>query len=73
MFNFLKPKRIKCEKCGNEYKKSKMVNFAGMDFCSENCFVNFFKDITTEELLELDKKDKEINPGYHRWIAGQYK
>lgn len=73
MFIFFKSKKSKCEYCKTEHKKSRMVNYAEMDFCSENCFVSFFRDITTEELLELDKKDKEINPGYHRWIAGKYK
>lgn len=76
MFNFLNPKKVKCENCGGKHRKCKMVNFAGMDFCSESCFVNFFKDITTDELLALDEMDKQINPGYHIWVNNlrlQYK
>lgn len=57
-------KKAECEHCKDKYKKSKMVNYAGMYFCSEGCFVSFFKDITTEELIALDKIDREINPGY---------
>ena len=45
-----------------------MINYAGYNICSENCMIEYFKNITTEELLELDKKDRKVNKDYYTWI-----
>ena len=65
MFDFLKKKE--CVNCGK--KTRKVINYAGYDICSESCMLGFFKDITVEELLELDKKDREINKDFYRWLG----
>ena len=64
VFDFLKKKE--CCNCGK--KTRKVINYAGYDICSESCMLEFFKDITVEELLELDKKDREINKDFYRWM-----
>lgn len=64
VFDFLKKKE--CVNCGK--KTRKVINYAGYDICSESCMIDFFKDITAEELIELDKKDREINADYYRWL-----
>ena len=47
MFDFLKKKE--CCNCGK--KTRKVINYAGYDICSESCMLEFFKNITVEELL----------------------
>ena len=64
VFDFLKKKE--CVNCGK--KTRKVINYAGYDICSESCMLEFFKDITAEELIELDKKDREINADFYRWL-----
>ena len=64
VFDFLKKKE--CCNCGK--KTRKVINYAGYDICSESCMLEFFKDITAEELIELDKKDREINADFYRWL-----
>ena len=64
VFDFLKKKE--CCNCGK--KTRKVINYAGHDICSESCMLEFFKDITAEELIELDKKDREINADFYRWL-----
>ena len=64
MLDFLKKKE--CVNCGK--KTRKVINYAGYNICSESCMLEFFKDITVEELLELDKKDREINKDYYVWL-----
>ena len=64
VFDFLKKKE--CVNCGK--KTRKVINYAGYDICSESCMLEFFKDITGEELIELDKKDREINADFYRWL-----
>ena len=64
MFAFLNKKE--CFNCGK--KTRKVINYAGYDICSESCMMEFFKNITTEELLELDKKDRKINKDFYRWM-----
>ena len=39
----------KCNCCGK--KTNKCINYAGYYICSENCMIDFFKDITIEELI----------------------
>ena len=53
MFDFIKKKE--CSNCGKKTRKT--INYAGYDICSESCMRGFFKNKTTEELLELNKKD----------------
>ena len=48
MFDFIKKKE--CSNCGKKTRKT--INYAGYDICSESCMMEFFKNITTEELLE---------------------
>ena len=54
MFKLFKKKECSC--CGNKTRKG--INYAGYEICSENCMVEFFKNITTEELLKLEMKDR---------------
>lgn len=58
--------RVKCDSCLQESKKT--INYGGVNICSEKCMMEYFKNISTEELLKLDKKDREVNSDYHRWI-----
>ena len=67
MFKLFKKKKEKeCSYCGNKTRKG--INYAGYEICSERCMIEFFKNITTEEILELDKKDREINKDFYKWI-----
>ena len=60
-------KKRECSNCGKKTRKG--INYAGYKICSENCMIEFFKDITTEELLELEVKDRQINQDYYRWLG----
>ena len=60
-------KKRECSNCGKKTRKG--INYAGYEICSENCMIEFFKNITTEELLELEIKDRQINQDYYRWLG----
>ena len=60
-------KKRECSNCGKKTRKG--INYAGYEICSENCMIGFFKNITTEELLELEIKDRQINQDYYRWLG----
>lgn len=62
MFDFIKKKE--CSNCGKKTRKT--INYAGYDICSKNCMVEFFKNKTPEELLDLNKKDMKINKDFYR-------
>ena len=64
MFGFLNKKE--CHNCGKNTRKA--INYAGYNICSENCMIEFFKNMDIQELLKLDKKDREINKDFYRWI-----
>ena len=59
-------KKKECHNCGK--KSRNMINYAGYNICSENCMIEYIKNITTEELLELDKRDRKVNKDYYTWI-----
>ena len=63
---FKKNKKRKCSNCGKSSKN--MVNFAGYDICSEHCMIDLFGGLTKEEIIELDKIDREIN-GYDKLFS----
>ena len=69
MLKLLQKKKCNC--CGK--KTNKCINYAGYYICSENCMIDFFKDITIEELIKLEIKDREINCDFYRWIYGESK
>lgn len=69
MFNIFKSKKIACDNCKKEYKKSKLINYAGINICSEDCMAEYFKNISTEELLHLDLKDREMNKEFYEWMG----
>ena len=60
-------RKRECSNCGKKTRKG--INYAGYEICSENCMMEFFKNITTEELLELEVKDRQINQDYYRWLG----
>ena len=60
-------KKRECSNCGKKTRKG--INYAGHEICSENCMIEFLKNITTEELLELEIKDRQINQDYYRWLG----
>ena len=62
MFDFIKKKE--CSNCGKKTRKT--INYAGYDICSKSCMVEFFKNKTPEELLDLNKKDMNINKDFYR-------
>ena len=59
MFNFLKRKKKICANCGKINKGG--INYAGYEICSEDCMVEFFKNCSWEELIELEMKDRRMN------------
>ena len=59
MFDFLKRKKKICANCGNVNKRG--INYAGYEICSEECMVEFFKNCSREELIELEMKDRRMN------------
>ena len=65
MFKWLKKRE--CSNCGEKTRRG--INYAGYEICSEKCMIEFFKNITTEELLELEAKDRLINQDYYRWLG----
>lgn len=56
MFKWLKRKKKICANCGKPNKNG--INYAGYEICSEDCMAEFFRNISTEELLRLDRKDR---------------
>ena len=59
MFGFLKRKKKKvCANCGKANKKG--INYAGYEICSEGCMVEFFKNASTEELINLELIDRKM-------------
>ena len=62
MFSIFKKKE--CSYCGE--KRRGTINYAGYDICSKSCMVEFFKNKTPEELLDLNKKDMKINKDFYR-------
>lgn len=65
IFNIFK--KVSCSNCNKEFRKSKVINYAGEWICSEECMCKFFKGLSYEKLVELEKLDKEINPRYNIW------
>lgn len=63
-------KKVPCDICGRDFKKSKLINYGGINICSMTCMEECFKNLTTEELLTLEQKDREVNPDFHKWIGG---
>lgn len=68
MIKFLK--KVTCANCKKEFRKHQTINYAGVDICSEKCMVEHFQKFSIEELLEMDKKDREINGDFYRWVYG---
>ena len=58
-------KKVECVNCKQKFKPSRVVSYGDKYFCSQSCMCDYFVSISTKELLELDKKDKEINPRIH--------
>ena len=56
-------KKRECSNCGKKTRKG--INYAGHEICSSECMVEFFKDVTMKELIELKRKDREINPDFY--------
>lgn len=69
MFGLFKNKKTQCDNCKREFKKSQLINYAGINICSEDCMAEYFKNISTEELLNLEKKDREINKDFYEWMG----
>lgn len=69
MFSIFKNRKIECDNCKREFKKSKLINYAGINICSEDCMLEYFANISTEELLNLEKKDREINKDFYNWMG----
>ena len=59
MFGLFKRKKKVCANCGKINKNG--INYAGYEICSEDCMVEFFKNQSREELIELEMKDRRIN------------
>lgn len=60
MLNFFNKFKDDCHECKKTYRRKHLVNYAGRWYCSEKCMRKSFKDMTTEELLGLDKIDRAI-------------
>lgn len=60
--------KVTCSNCKKERYKFKTINYAGFTICSEKCMYEFFEGITSEELIELDIKDRIINQDFYAWI-----
>ena len=59
MFGLFKRKKKVCANCGKINKNG--INYAGYEICSEDCMVEFFKNQSREELIELEMKDRRMN------------
>ena len=64
MFDLLKEKKCSC--CGKITTKT--IRYVDYEICSEECMIELFKNVSDEELLELDKKDREINKDFYEWL-----
>ena len=60
-----KSRKIECDNCKREFKKSKLINYGGIHICSEDCMLEYFASISTEELLNLERKDREMNKDFY--------
>lgn len=55
MFNIYKG--VICDHCGKKFKRSKGINYAGRWICSKECMGEWFKNLSTEEVLNLERID----------------
>lgn len=55
-------KRKVCSQCGKKHRRS--FNFAGMYFCSYKCWETFGINLSLDELLRLDRIDRQMHGGY---------
>ena len=55
-------KRKVCSQCGKKHRRS--FKFAGMYFCSYKCWETFGINLSLDELLRLDRIDRQMHGGY---------
>ncbi len=61
MFKWFKRKKKICANCGRPNKNG--ITYAGHEICSEDCMAQFFANMSTKELLNLeliDRREKNI-------------
>lgn len=56
MFKWLKRKKKICANCGKPNKNG--IKYAGYEICSVDCMAEFCRNMSTEELLRLDRMDR---------------